>query len=56
MPLEEPRNDNPERLPAKGGRGSGGLTAAMRYERAENIVFVWHPVPVHLDTREDIAR
>ena len=59
MPVGHQPTDDPERLPAeggKGGKGAEGPRSAMRFDRAENIVFVWHPVPVRLDTREDIAR
>ncbi len=28
----------------------------MRYDPTENIVFVWHPAPVHLETPDDITQ
>jgi hypothetical protein len=30
-------------------------TSAARYDPVENVVYVWHPEPVHLETRADIA-
>jgi hypothetical protein len=33
----------------------GAKASAMKYDAAENIVYVWHPEPVSLQTREDIA-
>ena len=33
----------------------GVKTSAMKYDVSENIVYVWHPEPVFLQTREDIA-
>jgi hypothetical protein len=31
------------------------MGAVMKYDAAENIVYVWHPEPVFLKTREEIA-
>jgi hypothetical protein len=55
MPVDDRSQGSPERSPARVGSDPGTHRAAMRFDQAENIVFVWHPVPVHLETREEIA-
>ncbi len=55
MPVGDRPSGSPGRSPAGAGGEPGIPRAAMRFDPAENIVFVWHPVPVHLGTREEIA-